>query len=146
MDVQHAAVSADPALNPLGRLRSRTLLLLAAAVIGCAVLFAATVGHGYLVSGMLQVPLSEVGSGAHDPKDLPGAMTPTSQVLGWLAIATAPLAGFVGLVVAGVDLLNSVRERRTPRQLVPAATVVVLSAAMLVGCVVLSPLAAWWMD
>ena len=48
MSVQDAAVSADPALSPAGPLRLRTLLLLAAAVLGCAALLVAAAGADHL--------------------------------------------------------------------------------------------------
>ncbi|MEH3077253.1 MAG: hypothetical protein PGN11_11330 [Quadrisphaera sp.] len=146
MSVHHDEVSADLVEGPLGPLRPRQLLLLAGAVIGCAVLFAATVGHGYLVNGLQHVPLDQVGSGAYDPKDLPAPPSLASQALGYLAIVTAPLAGFVALLVSGADVVQSVHDHRSPRQIAPAAAVVALSAVMLVGCVVLSPLATWWLD
>jgi len=124
VSVQDAAVSADPALSPAGPLRLRTLLLLGAAVLGCAALLAAAAGVDHL-------------DGAHDQ---------AAQVLVWLATTTAPLVGFVGLFVAGVDVVEKVREGRSRRQVAPAAAVVALSAAVLVACVVLSPLAGSWLD
>ncbi|TNM64529.1 hypothetical protein FHN55_13465 [Streptomyces sp. NP160] len=146
MSVHHDAVSADLVEAPLGPLRPRQLLLLAGAVVGCAALFAATVGHGYLVNGLQHVPLDQVGGGAYDPEDLPDPPSALIQALGYLAIATAPLAGFVALLVAGADVLQSVHDHRSPREVAPATAVAVLAAVMLAGCVVLSPLATWWLD
>ncbi|MGQ7296121.1 hypothetical protein [Quadrisphaera sp. KR29] len=145
MSVHDDAVSADlaPSLEPL---RLPHLLLLAGAVLGCAALFALTVGHGYLVNDLQRVPLDRLASAAPAPRDLPVPPSATTQLLGYLAIVTTPLVGFVGLLVAGVDAVASVRGGRTPRQVGPAAAVAALSAAVLVGCAVLSPLATWWLD
>lgn len=146
MSVHHDAVSADLVEGPLGPLRPHQLLLLAGAVVGCAALFAATVGHGYLANGLQHIPLDQVGGGAYDPEDLPDPPSLASQALGYLAITTAPLAGFVALLVSGADVVQSVHDHRSARQIAPAAVVVALAAVMLVGCVVLSPLATWWLD
>lgn len=124
MSVQDAAVSADPALSPAGPLRLRTLLLLAAAVLGCAALLVAAAGADHL-------------DGAHDR---------AARALVWLATTTAPLVGFAGLFVAGVDAVQKAREGRSRRQVAPPAAVVALSAAVLVACVLLSPLAGSWLD
>jgi hypothetical protein len=146
MSVHHDAVSADLVEGPLGPIRPRQLLLLAGAVVGCAALFAVTVGHGYLANGLQQVPLDQVGSGAYALDDLPEPPSLLSQALGYLAIVTAPLTGFVALMVAGADVLQSLHDHRSPRETAPATAVAVLAAVMLAGCVVLSPLATWWLD
>lgn len=146
MSVYDDAVSADLVGEPLAPLRLPHLLLLGGAVVGCAVVFALTVGHLYLANDLQRVPMGQLSSYASDPEDLPVPPSAASQLLGYLAIITSPLVGFVGLLVAGVDVASSLRQGRTARQVAPAAVVVVLSAAMLVGCVALSPLATWWLD
>ncbi|PWJ51128.1 hypothetical protein SAMN06264364_1215 [Quadrisphaera granulorum] len=146
MSVSDDAVSADLVEGPLGPLRPRQLLLITGTVIACAGLFAVTVLHGYLANGLLQVPVDQISNGAYDPRDLPDPPSTLSQVLGYLAIATAPLAGFSALMVSGADVLQSVHDHRSPREMVPSAAVVLLAVAMLAGCAALSPIASWWLD
>lgn len=127
-----------------GPLGLRHLVPLALAVVACAVAYAGTVGLLYLQNQMWAVPLSEISSGAYDPKEL---LHPRGDaLLGFLAIMLTPLVAGTGLALTGLDVSRSLREGRTRRQVAPAVAVFALSAVVLLAYLAVGPLSSWYLD
>jgi hypothetical protein len=87
----------------------------------------------YFVNGLHHLPLEEVASGRHDPKDLwpQGFVGGLAQLAGFLSLALTPLAlGFIGLAsaAAGIAGLVTGEIRRTA-----VAAMLVLTVACALG-------------
>jgi hypothetical protein len=87
----------------------------------------------YYVNGLHLLPLEEVASGRHDPKDLwpQGFVGGLAQLAGFLSLALTPLAlTFIGLgsAAAGIAGLLTGEIRRTA-----AAAMIVLTVACALG-------------
>ena len=72
-----------------------SVLVVGALVAVTAAVFVGTIVVPYYVNNLDALPLVEVASGAHDPKDLwpQGAAGATVQLTAFLAIALTPLTG-----------------------------------------------------
>jgi hypothetical protein len=87
----------------------------------------------YFVNGLHHLPLEEVASGRHDPKDLwpQGFVGGLAQLAGFVSLALTPLAlAFIGLgsAAAGIAGLLTGEIRRAA-----AATMIVLTVACAFG-------------
>ena len=87
----------------------------------------------YYVNGLHHLPLEELASGRHDPKDLwpQGVVGGLAQLAGVLSLALTPLAlAFIGLASAAVGVVGMVTAeiRRTT-----AAAMLVLAVACTLG-------------
>ncbi len=105
----------------------------------------------YVVNDLHHLRLSEVSSGAHDPKDLwPATEGTAGALLHAVGVFTA-LLGWVPLLLAGLGagmlLRAAVRDRSRVRTLLATTTLVLVVATL---ATVLSPLgtalAAWKLD
>ena len=106
-------MTADVATRPAAedaRVRWRWVLLVAAAVLAALVLYAVGVLLPDFVTGLHHLPPSDVGSGAHDPKDL-WPRNAWGAAVRLVGSVSAPLAGTVATLLAGAWL---VRRRRRP--------------------------------
>ncbi len=112
-----------------------------------AAVFVGTIVVPYYVNNLDALPLAEVASGAHDPKDLwpQGAAGATVQLSAFLAIALTPLTAFVGAAMSGTLLL-----RRSAGARVRTGSVLVLGLSLAVLGAYFSPLGSaltiWRMD
>lgn len=126
------------------------LLKVAAVVVVASVALAASVVVPYVVNDLHRLPLAEVASGAHDPKDMwpQGAAGGLLQLAGLLAVVLVLPAAALGAALSGAVVL---RYARQPRDVLGAAAGVLLllpAVAVFVGY--LSPLGSalvvWRLD
>ena len=101
----------------------RGIAVLAAALVSALAMYVVGVLLPYYVNDLHRLPLAELTSGAHDPKDLwPGnAWGGLPQVAGFFSLALLPLAALVALGVGGLSLVGLWRRRepqRVPKSLV----------------------------
>lgn len=120
---------AEPSLPAV---TGRHLVWLAVAAVLVVVPYGVGVLVPYFVNGLHQLPLSEVASGAHDPKDL----WPQEPLSGWislvgvLAVGTTPLLLLcLGLVATGAAAWGF---RRRPGR--PCGVVIVGLVVLAVAC------------
>lgn len=124
-----------------------SVLVVGALVAVTAAVFVGAIVVPYYVNNLDALPLAEVASGAHDPKDLwpQGAAGATVQLTAFLAIALTPLTAFVGAAMSGTLLL-----RRSAGARVRTGSVLVLGLSLAVLGAYFSPfgsaLTIWRMD
>ena len=127
--IVQAPPRAAPAGDDLGT-ASRRLLLLVAVLLVVVVLYGVGVLLPYYVNGLHRLPLAEVASGAHDPKDLwpQSAWAVPVQLAGLFALAFGPLVALAGLGVALGWLVSLWRRPADGRGALSLALLVVAAA------------------
>lgn len=131
----------------------RHVVGLTALLLGCLVLYAVGVLLPYHVNDLAALPLHELASGAHDPKDMwpQGLAGGLVQLAGLLALGLTPIAA-ISVPLVCLALLWAARHQRGAP--VPGGLVISLLALVAVCGVVLvllfSPtgaaLATWRLD
>ncbi|MDP5182091.1 hypothetical protein QOZ88_05530 [Blastococcus sp. BMG 814] len=133
----------------------RSVAVLTACVVVAAAPYLAGVLIPYYVNGLDALPLAEVASGAHDPKDLwpQGTVGGLAQLGGYLSLALTPIAL---LAVGGTSAAAVVQEwhtlpaaRRAPRPVAAAFVVLFLVCVILLAWFftpTASALSTWRMD
>ena len=130
----------------------RPIALLAAAVLGTLAMYGVGVLLPYYVNDLHRLPLAEVASGAHDPKDLwpGGALGGFPQLAGFLSLALLPMAAFIGICAGATSLVflwRRVQPQRLPKSL---AVITVMAASVAALAFLLTPtgeaLAVWRLD
>ena len=130
----------------------RLVAVLAGALLVTLAMYVAGVLLPYYVNDLHRLPLAEVASGAHDPKDLwpRGPLGGVAQLGGFFSLAFLPLAAFGGIGV-GLCALVHLWRRPGPRRAglalgfvgVIAASVTVL---LLLGSPTGAALLEWRLD
>ncbi|MGY1687008.1 hypothetical protein ACI8AV_19790 [Geodermatophilus sp. SYSU D00804] len=116
---------------------TRGAVRLGAVALGAVLLYVLGVVVPYVANGLHHLPLAEVASGSHDPKDLWPATIP--HLGGWLrlaavlSIALAPLTLVFVLVACGFSVGRTLR---------PAPRTALAYAAVAVACVLVL---AWFL-
>ncbi|MEJ5887382.1 hypothetical protein WDZ16_02800 [Pseudokineococcus marinus] len=111
---------------------------------------AASVLVPYFVNDLHELPLAEVASGAHDPKDMwpPGAAGGLLQLAGLLAVVAVLPGAAIGAALSVAVVLTHARRTRSLRGVAVGVVLLLLSAALLAGYA--SPLGAalatWRLD
>ncbi|WP_346622416.1 hypothetical protein [Blastococcus montanus] len=133
----------------------RSVVVLAACVVVAVAPYLAGVLIPYYVNDLDALPLAEVASGAHDPKDLwpQGTLGGLAQLGGLLSLSLTPI---VLLAVGGISAAAAVQEwhtlpvaRRAPRPVAVACVVVTLVCVALLAWFftpTASALMTWRMD
>ena len=128
------------------------ITVLAAAVLAALALYGVGVLLPYFANGLHRLPLAEVASGRHDPKDLwpRNAWQGPVQLAGLFSLMLVPLAVLSATGIGGVWL--ALLSRRPDRQRLPKALalLVVLAVSSSALLFLLSPtgglLATWRLD
>lgn len=145
----HQVPPSPHAAQPAVRGR-RALLAAAVVAVATAAVLAASVVVPYVVNDLHRLPLAEVSSGAHDPKDLwpRGAAGGLLQLVGLLAVALVPLTAAAGAALSAVVVLHHAGDPRDVRGAFAGVLLLLLAATVLVGY--LSPLGSalvvWRLD
>jgi hypothetical protein len=133
----------------------RSVVVLTIALVVCVAPFVAGVLIPYYVNDLDALPLAEVASGAHDPKDLwpQGSVGDLVQVAGFLSLSLAPMGL---LAVGGLAGFAAVQEfwtfpasRRAARPVAAALVLVTLTVAALLtwsATPMASALVSWRLD
>ena len=110
----------------------RAIALLAVAVLGTLAMYGVGVLLPYYVNDLHRLPLAEVASGAHDPKDLwPGnALGGVTQIAGFFSLALLPMAAVLGICAGGASLVSLGRRSQPQRVAKALALVAVMAAAV----------------
>lgn len=123
--------------------------VLAAAVLVPVAMFGAGVLLPYFGNDLHRLPLAELTSGAHDPKDL-WPRNPLVQLAGFASLALLPMAALAGLGLGGLSL--TLLWRRPGPQRVGKALAVLLVMAVSAAALLLqfsetgAALTAWRLD
>ena len=146
--IVQAPPRAAPAGDALGT-ASRRLLLLVAVLLAVVVLYGVGVLLPYYVNDLHRLPLAELTSGAHDPKDL-WPRSGVVQLAGFASLALLPVAALAGLGLGGLSL--ALLWRRPGSQRVPKALAVLLVMAVSLAALLLqssatgAALTTWRLD
>ena len=111
----------------------RHVAVLAAAVLVPLLMFGAGVLLPYYVNDLHRLPLAELTSGAHDPKDL-WPQSGVVQLAGFASLALLPMAALTGLGLGGLALALLCQRpgsQRVPKALAVLLVMVVSLAALL---------------
>ncbi len=110
----------------------RTIAVLAVAVLGSLGMYGVGVLLPYYVNDLHRLPLAEVASGAHDPKDLwpGGALGGLPQAAGSFSLALLPFAAVVGICAGGTSLVSLWRRAQPQRVAKSLAVLAVMAASV----------------
>lgn len=124
------------------------------AVLAFGAAWAVVVLVPYYVNGLHHLTLTEVASGAHDPKDLwplasgPSVFGVLTRLLGLFLVV--PLVSMVGIVSSAVGILVLARRWRSLTTVARSLGVMAVLASLVIAAVTLSPwgraLQTWWLD
>lgn len=129
--------------GPVRPLAAGQLLLVATAVVACALAYGFTVLSAYLADGLVAGPLSQAGGGTY-PDGLPVRLSATADVVGALAIVVTPFVAFGGAVLTGTDLVPT--RGRGARAALPSVLVLLLCVAVMGAYVAVGPVTSWYLD
>lgn len=133
-------------------IRWREIAVLAVAVLSAVAMYVAGVLLPYYVNDLHLLPLAEVTSGAHDPKDLwpRTAWGGLPQLAGYFSLALLPIAALVALGVGGVSLVGLWRRREPQRMPKSLVLLVVMATSVVALSFMFSPtgqaLVVWRLD
>lgn len=110
----------------------RGITVLTAAVLAAIAMYGVGVLLPYYVNDLDRLPLAEVASGAHDPKDLwpRNAFGGLAQLAGFFSLVVLPFMTFVCVGVGGLWLVGLWRHRQAQRVPKSLVLLVVMAASV----------------